>query len=144
VRAANVALDDADQRLVDLAEDLLDLDIEADRFAQQDAERVAVVEHDREHAAQLLGAHRDRGGAGHVLGRRILVVARLLLHQALHAIERLAQDRGEHRLLVREVLVERAAADAGGLADMADVRRVKATLREDPLRTGEDLALAGL
>src|SRR5258706_11431342 len=42
-RTLDVALDDADQRFVDLVEELLDLDIEADGFAQQDAQRVAVI-----------------------------------------------------------------------------------------------------
>src|SRR5205814_2193063 len=65
-------------------------------------------------------------------------------HQRTHAIERRAQDRGQHRLLVREVLVERAAADAGGRADVADVGSVIAALGEHALRARQDLALTRL
>src|SRR5262249_61149657 len=44
---------------------------------------------------------------------------------------------------VCEVLVQRAAADLRGLADVADVGGVKAALGEHPLRACEDLTLAG-
>src|SRR5262245_49713160 len=47
-----LGLDDRDQRVVDLAEDLLDVDVEADRLAEEDAQAVLVVEDDPEHLAQ--------------------------------------------------------------------------------------------
>ncbi len=52
----------------------------------------------------------------------------------------LAEDRLQHLVLRREVVVQEAVRDARLLRDVADPRRVEASSREDPHGRVEDLA----
>jgi hypothetical protein len=142
LRSANIGLDRAEEQLVDAGDDGVDVAILAAPLADDEADGGLVGEDGVEHGGEALLVEGDHHLDRRVGGARDVGDARAARDHGADARGDVLHQGEEDAALVVEVLVERAAADARGGADVGDVGGVVGAAGEDVLGDGEDLLAA--
>ena len=114
-----------------------------DRLVEHRPDRAAVAAHERER----LGVVGEKAEVLAVAGGDELLERTRLAARGLHPradlLRALLEDRAKQRLLVGEVVVERAAGEVGAADDVAHRRAAVAELGEDAARRVEDRGAVG-